>query len=234
MTTAIGLVPKMQKFKVLGLLHTGYYEYDSMTAYTNIPAAAAFFGLKTRATGLEVRLDNIALVSKVAEELRNRLGFGAVVRTYAQMNQTLFSALKLEKFVMFLILVLIVLVASLNIASTLIVHSVEKTRDIGILKAMGATPSQIRRIFLAEGLIIGGFGIAMGLLLGFTLCYAIVHYPIVKLPSDIYYLSRVPVDIQAMDVMAVSLVGILLAALATLYPARKASLVDPVEAIHYG
>ena len=234
MTTAIGLVPKMQKFKVLGLLHTGYYEYDSMTAYTNIPAASAFFGLKTQATGLEARLDDIALVSKVAEELRQKLGFGAVVRTYAQMNQTLFSALKLEKFVMFLILVLIVLVASLNIASTLIVHSVEKTRDIGILKAMGATPRQIRRIFLAEGLIIGAFGIAMGLLLGFTLCYVIVHYPIVKLPSDIYYLSRVPVDIQAMDVMAVSLVGILLAALATLYPARKASLVDPVEAIHYG
>ena len=225
MATAIGLVPKMQKFKVLGLLHTGYYEYDSMTAYTNIPAAAAFFGLKTQATGLEVRLKNISLVSQVADELRQKLGFGAVVRTYAQMNQTLFSALKLEKFVMFLILVLIILVASLNIASTLIVHSVEKTRDIGILKAMGATPKQIRRIFLAEGLIIGGFGLLMGLLLGFTLCYVIVHYPIVRLPSDIYYLSRVPVDIQTADVMAVSVVGLLLAVLATLYPARKASLV---------
>ncbi len=234
MATAIGLVPKMQKFKVLGLLHTGYYEYDSMTAYTNIPAAAAFFGLKTQATGLEVRLKNISLVSQVADELRQKLGFGAVVRTYAQMNQTLFSALKLEKFVMFLILVLIILVASLNIASTLIVHSVEKTRDIGILKAMGATPKQIRRIFLAEGLIIGGFGLLMGLLLGFTLCYVIVHYPIVRLPSDIYYLSRVPVDIQTADVMAVSVVGLLLAVLATLYPARKASLVEPVEAIHYG
>ncbi len=234
MATAIGLVPKMQKFKVLGLLHTGYYEYDSMTAYTNIPAAAAFFGLKTQATGLEVRLKNISLVSRVADELRQKLGFGAVVRTYAQMNQTLFSALKLEKFVMFLILVLIILVASLNIASTLIVHSVEKTRDIGILKAMGATPKQIRRIFLAEGLIIGGFGLLMGLLLGFTLCYVIVHYPIVRLPSDIYYLSRVPVDIQATDVIAVSVVGLLLAVLATLYPARKASLVEPVEAIHYG
>ncbi len=234
MATAIGLVPKMQKFKVLGLLHTGYYEYDSMTAYTNIPAAAAFFGLKTQATGLEVRLKNISLVFSVAEELRQKLGFGAVVRTYAQMNQTLFSALKLEKFVMFLILVLIILVASLNIASTLIVHSVEKTRDIGILKAMGATPRQIRRIFLAEGLIIGGFGIVMGLLLGFLLCYVIVHYPIVRLPSDIYYLSRVPVDIQTKDVIAVSVVGLLLAVLATLYPARKASLVEPVEAIHYG
>ncbi len=234
MATAIGLVPKMQKFKVLGLLHTGYYEYDSMTAYTNIPAAAAFFGLKTQATGLEVRLKNISLVFSVAEELRQKLGFGAVVRTYAQMNQTLFSALKLEKFVMFLILVLIILVASLNIASTLIVHSVEKTRDIGILKAMGATPRQIRRIFLAEGLIIGGFGVVMGLLLGFLLCYVIVHYPIVRLPSDIYYLSRVPVDIQTKDVIAVSVVGLLLAVLATLYPARKASLVEPVEAIHYG
>lgn len=234
MATAIGLVPKMEKFKVIGLLHTGYYEYDSMTAYTNIAAAAGFFGLKTPATGLEARLKNINIVSRAARDLRLRLGPQAIVRTYAQMNQTLFSALKLEKFVMFLILVLIVLVASLNIASTLIVHSVEKTRDIGLLKAMGATPRQIQRIFLAEGLIIGGFGVALGLGLGFFLCWFIVHYPIVRLPSDIYYLSRVPVDIQTMDVVSVAVIGFLLAVLATIYPARKASKVNPVEAIHYG
>jgi lipoprotein-releasing system permease protein len=135
---------------------------------------------------------------------------------------------------MFLILALIILVASLNIAATLILRSVEKTRDIGLLKAMGATPKQIRRIFLTEGFLIGGSGITMGFALGLLLCWIIRHYPIVQLPADIYYLSEVPVAVEPRDLIAVMGLGLLMCLLATLYPAARAAKVNPVEAIHYG
>jgi len=232
--TPMGLLPRMQKFTILGLLHTGYYEYDSTTGWTDIAAASKFLGVETGASGLGVRLKDLSKVESAASRLRRALGPAHAVRTYAQMNQTLFAALKLEKFVMFLILTLIVVVASLNIASTLILRSVEKTRDIGLLKAMGASPSQIRRIFLTEGFLVGSTGMVCGLLLGLLLSWVIKTYPIVELPADIYYLSQVPVSVQPWDVAAVLAMGLLLSLLATVYPAARAAKVDPVEAIHYG
>lgn len=231
--TPLGLLPKMQKFRVVGLLHTGYYEYDSTMAYCDLPAAKKFFGGEA-AMGLGLRVKDLDDAPAVGKRLQRALGPGRPVRTYEQMNSTLFAALKLEKGVMFIILTLIVLVASLNIASTLILRSVEKTRDIGLLKAMGASPSQIRRIFLLEGFLIGALGMIAGLLLGLFLCWFIKHYPIVQLPADIYYLSEVPVQVQPWDVVAVMTMGFLLSLLATVYPAARAAKVDPVEAIHYG
>ena len=230
----LGILPKMQKFKVAGLLHTGYYEYDSTTGYTDLEVAAKFFGVDAGATGVGARLKDLSRAKICAARLQDTLGPAHRVRTYSQMNSTLFAALKLEKAVMFLILTLIVLVASLNIASTLILRSVEKTRDIGLLKAMGATPPQIKRIFLTEGFLIGGAGLAMGLGLGLILCWVIKTYPIVELPSDIYYLSQVPVSVQPLDVLWVLSMGLILSLSATVYPASRASKVDPVEAIHYG
>lgn len=231
--TPFGLLPKMQKFRVVGLLHTGYYEYDSTTAYCDLAAAKKFFGTDS-ATGLEVRIKDLPKAPAVARRLQAALGPDVAVRTYQQMNETLFAALKLEKGVMFIILTLIVLVASLNIASTLILRSVEKTRDIGLLKSMGASPKQIRRIFLYEGFLIGALGMVAGLLLGLLLCWIIKTFNIVELPADIYYISKVPVEIQAWDVAAVMAMGFLLSLLATVYPAARAAKVDPVEAIHYG
>jgi len=232
--TPLGLLPKMQKFKVAGLLHTGYYEYDSTMGYASLDGVRKFLGAEAGASGVGARVIKLSRVDSIAKRLRADLGPEHVVRTYAQMNQTLFAALKLEKAVMFLILTLIILVASLNIASTLILRSVEKTRDIGLLKAMGATPGQVRRIFLAEGFLIGVSGLVMGLGLGLLLCWIIKTYPIVQLPADIYYLSQVPVYVNPWDVVAVMGVGLLLAVLATLYPAARAAKVDPVQAIHYG
>ena len=232
--TPMGPLPKMQRFKVVGLLKTGYYEYDSGTAWTEISAAGKFLGVDSGATGLGLRLKDLGQADAIAKRLRGALGFSKTVRTYAQMNQTLFAALKLEKTVMFIILTLITLVASLNIASTQILRSVEKTRDIGLLKAMGATARMIQRIFLVEGLLIGGTGMTAGMALGFLLCWAITTFPIVELPADIYYLSRVPVDIRAWDVAAVTVMGLVLTLLATVFPAIRASKADPVEAIHYG
>lgn len=232
--TPMGLLPKMQRFKVVGLLRTGYYEYDSTTAWAGLASAAKFLGVDAGATGLSARLSSLEAAPGAAGRLQEAVGPRYVVRTYDQMNRTLFAALKLEKFVMFLILTLITLVASLNIASTLILRSVEKTRDIGLLKAMGASPRQIRRIFWIEGFLIGSTGVFLGLLLGLLLCGVIHRYPIVELPADIYYLSRVPVHIELGDVAAVMGMGLLLSLLGTIYPAQRASRVNPVEAIHYG
>ncbi|MHB2026232.1 MAG: FtsX-like permease family protein [Elusimicrobiota bacterium] len=232
--TALGLIPKMEKFKVVGLVHTGYYEYDSSMGYVDLKTAAKFFGIKAGATGAGVRVKRLDLADAVAARLSSELGPDHPVRTYSQMNETLFAALKLEKTVMFLILALIVLVASLNIASTLILRGVEKTRDIGILMALGASPGQIRGIFLAEGALIGSVGLGLGLGLGLFLCWVIKTFPIVRLPADIYYLSRVPVSIEGYDVAAVMILGFILALLATIYPALRASRQNPVEAVHYG
>ena len=232
--TPLGLLPKMQRFKVVGLLKTGYYEYDNGTAWTEISAASKFMGSEAGATGLGLRLNDLRHADAAARRLRGALGFIRTVRTYAQMNQTLFAALKLEKTVMFIILTLITLVASLNIASTQIMRTVEKTRDIGLLKAMGAHAAMIERIFLVEGALIGGSGVAAGMGLGFLLSWAIATFPIVELPADIYYLSRVPVDVRPWDVAAVTIMGLTLTLLATIYPARRAAKADPVEAIHYG
>jgi lipoprotein-releasing system permease protein len=231
--TPLGMLPKMQKFRVAGLLKTGYYEYDATMGYCSLEAAAKFLGVEG-ATGFGARLKDLSTADAAALRLRQTLGPGHVVRTYAQMNQTLFAALKLEKAVMFIILTLIILVASLNIASTLILRSVEKTRDIGLLKSMGASPAHIRKIFLVEGFLIGAAGLFMGVALGLVLCWVIRTFPIVELPADIYYLSRVPVDVRPLDVLAVTAVGFLLSLLATVYPASRAAKSDPVEAIHYG
>jgi lipoprotein-releasing system permease protein len=233
-STPLGLLPKMQRFKVVGLLKTGYYEYDATTAWADLGGTAKFLGVDAGASGIGLRLKDIRRADAVAQKLREDLGYAKVVRTYAQMNSTLFAALKLEKAVMFIILTLITLVASLNIASTLILRSVEKTRDIGLLKAMGASPAMIRRVFLVEGALIGGSGVLAGVALGVFISWVIATFPIVELPPDIYYLSRVPVDIRPLDVAAVAGMGLLLSLFATLYPAARASKVDPVEAIHYG
>jgi lipoprotein-releasing system permease protein len=232
--TPLGLLPKMQRFKVVGLLKTGYYEYDNGTAWTGLDAASKFLGGEMSASGVGVRLKRLSRADAVAKRLREALGFRRVVRTYAQNNATLFAALKLEKTVMFIILSLITLVASLSIASTQILRTAEKTRDIGLLKAMGAHAAMIQKIFLVEGVLIGSSGVGAGMALGFLLSWIIATFKIVELPADIYYLSRVPVDVRPWDVAAVTIMGLTLTILATVYPARRAAKSDPVEAIHYG
>jgi len=232
--TGLGIMPTMKKFRVSGLIKTGYYEFDNTIGYMKLDNAADFLKLDGSMTGMEVRLTDIELAQKTAKKITGIMGFPYVVKTFAQMNQTLYAALKLEKFVMFLILALIVLVAALNIASNLILLSTEKLRDIGIMRAMGATPSDIRRIFWWEGFLIATTGIVCGLLLGFGLCWVITTFNIVELPADVYYLTKVPVAIKLTDVLAIVLGSYLLCFVATFYPATKSSRVSPVDAIRYG
>jgi lipoprotein-releasing system permease protein len=233
-SAGLGLLPKMKKFKVAGLVRTGYYEFDNTMAYCGLSAAGDFFGSGGGANGMGIKLHDIKDAAVTAAALRKALGFPYTVKTYADMNQTLFAALKLEKFVMSLVLALIILVATFNIASNLLMMSVEKLRDIGILRAMGAGPAFIRRVFFWEGNLIALTGIALGLLLGVGVSVFVAVYPVLELPADIYYVTKVPVELKLRDLLATAGVSYLLCMLSTIYPALRASKVSPVDAIRYG
>jgi lipoprotein-releasing system permease protein len=233
-STSAGMFPKMKKFRISGLLRTGYYEFDNTIAYTLLPHASDFLGLKQGVTGVAVKLHNINKANQAASLIQEAVGYGYSVRTFAQMNSTLYAALKLEKTMMFIILFLIIGVASLNIAGNLILLGTEKLRDIGILRAIGASPKLIRKVFMWEAMVIATLGIALGLLLACLLCWIIATFNIVELPGDIYYLTKVPVRMQLWDIIAVVGGSYLICFAAGLYPAAKASRVHPTDAIRYG
>ena len=236
-STSAGMFPKMKKFRVSGLLKTGYYEFDNTIVYVPLEQASDFFGLQQGTTGLAVKLHNINDAEKAAAQIRTLLNDGHAyynVLTFAQMNSTLYAALKLEKTMMFIILFLIIGVASLNIAGNLILLGTEKLRDIGIMRAIGASPKMIRTIFMWEAMVIATLGILLGLLLAALLCWVIATFNIVELPGDIYYLTKVPVHMQLWDIVAVVGGSYLICFLAGLYPALKASRVHPTDAIRYG
>ena len=224
----------MKKFRVSGLLRTGYYEFDNTIVYAPLAHASDFLGLKQGVTGIAVKLKNMNDAEKVAPQIQQAVGYGYAVRTFAQMNSTLYAALKLEKAVMFIILFLIIAVASLNIASNLILLGTEKLRDIGIMRALGASPKMIRGIFMWEAMMTATIGIVLGVLLALLLCWIIATFNIVELPGDIYYLTKVPVHIDWLDVLAVIGGSYLVCFIAGLYPAVKASCVNPTDAIRYG
>lgn len=232
--SGLGLLPRMKKFRVAGLSRTGYYEYDNTMAYCGLKEASEFFGMGGEPNGFGVRLEDIDLAPAAADALRESLGFPFTVKTYADMNRTLFAALKLEKFVMSLVLALIILVATFTIASNLLMMTVEKMRDIGILRAMGAGPGLIRRVFLLEGAMIGLAGTLVGVLLGVGISLFIGYYPVIELPSDIYYVTKVPVKLDALDIALTALASFALCSLSALYPASRAAKLNPVDAIRYG
>jgi len=231
--TPMGQVPKSKLFQVVGVLQSGMYEYDNTLAYISLSAAQQFLGLTDVVSGIEMRLEDIYLAREVADSLRTRLGLPYWVRDWMQMNRNLFSALKLEKVVMFIILTLIILVAAFNIVSSLIMLVMEKTRDIAILKAMGATTSSIRKIFVMEGFLIGTSGTILGLLGGFALCSLLKKYQFIELPRDVYYISTLPVKLELSDVGMIALSAIVISLAATFYPSRQAARLDPAEALRY-
>lgn len=233
-STSAGMFPKMKKFRISGLLRTGYYEFDNSIAYTLLGHASDFLGLKQGVTGIAVKLHDLNKAEQAAPQIQNIVGYGYSVRTFAQLNSTLYAALKLEKAVMFIILFLIIIVASLNIAGNLILLGTEKLRDIGIMRAMGASPKKVRQVFMWEAMMIATFGILLGVLLAFLLCWIIATFNIVELPGDIYYLTKVPVRVVWWDVLAVVGGSYLICFVAGLYPAVKASRVNPTDAIRYG
>ncbi len=229
----LGVLPKVKTFKVVGIFEVGMFEYDSNLVIVGLKSAQEFFGLKNSVTGIEVRLSDIYKAGNVREHLQKVLGFPYDVRDWMQMNKNLFSALKLEKFAMFVILVLIILVASFNIVSTLIMNVIEKEREIAILKTMGATNGGIMAVFVFQGFIIGIVGTLIGLAGGYILSYVLNTYQIIKLPPDIYYLSHLPVKMNLSDFISVSLSAIIISFLSTIYPAWQAAKLNPIEPLRY-
>jgi lipoprotein-releasing system permease protein len=231
--TPMGRMPKARQFRVVGIFESGMFEYDSSLGYLSLGSAQNFLGLGQQVSGLELKVGDIYKAGKIAQDVQQRLGFPYAARDWMSMNRNLFSALKLEKAVMFIILTLIVLVAAFNIVSTLIMIVMEKNKDIGILKSMGATRRSIMKIFVFEGLIIGLVGTLCGLLGGIGLCALLARYQFVTLPADVYYISRLPVLMEPLDVVLICSAAILISLVATLYPAWQASRLDPAEAIRY-
>jgi lipoprotein-releasing system permease protein len=210
------------------------YDYDMNLIFFNIHKAQEISGSGARISALSIKLDNVYFAPVVKRELQARMGYEYTYKTWMEQNQNFFAALKLEKLTMFIILTLIILVASFNIISTLIVMVVEKTKDIGILKAIGMSSRDINRIFMIQGLTIGFVGTFAGTLGGIILCYLLKTYQFIKLPQDVYYIDKLPVSLQLWpDLTLVVAASMMITLVSTVYPALKAASLKPVEALRY-
>lgn len=229
----VGHIPSMKRFIVKDTFDSGMYEYDNALAYVNLKEAQQLSGAGNRVSAIGIWIDNVFEVEKVKERLSNILTSPFYMRDWMEINKSLFSALKLEKTAMFIILTLIILVAAFNIASALIMMVMEKTRDIAVLKAMGATNKTIRIIFIFKGMIIGFLGTFIGTAMGVAACFILKKYDFIQLP-DAYPFSTLPVQLEFVDVFSIAVSAILICFFSTLYPSYKASKMDPVEALRYG
>ncbi len=227
----MGMLPKTRAFRIAGLFNTGMYEYDSKFAYVSLSAAQRLFGLGEGVSGIEYKISNPELASKVSDEIEHILGgYPFHTRDWMEMNRPLFSALKLEKIAMFIILMTLLSMASLLILVTLIMVVLEKGKEIAILKSMGATHVSVMKIFVAYGLMIGSIGTALGLLLGLAVCWLLARFGI-GLDAQIYYISQIPVRIDALEVSYVVLGALAVSFLATIPPALFAARLKPVEGL---
>jgi len=229
----LGPLPAMQRFVVADTFDSGMYEYDSVLAYVDLKQAQQLVGAKDKISAVGIWIDDVFKVKAVKDAISQDLGYPFYQRDWMEINQSLFSALKLEKTAMFIILTLIILVAAFNIASALIMMVMEKTKDIAVLKAMGATNRLIRAVFMFKGLIIGIIGTFIGTVSGVVICMLLKKYDFIKLP-DAYPFSTLPVQLETLDVLVIAVSAIIICFLSTLYPSAKAANMDPVEALRYG
>jgi lipoprotein-releasing system permease protein len=239
--TPFGMIPKTKQFRVAGIFNTGMYEYDATLAYTGLQEAQSFLSMDHNVTGIQLKVKDVYKAGEIAAKINQSLGPPYIARDWMQMNKNILFALKTEKVVMFIILTLIVLVAAFGIASTLFMVVMEKTKDIAILKSLGATSRSIMKIFVLEGLIIGAAGTLIGLFGGLIIALnmeSIVDF-IQKVTGfelfskDIYYLNHFPSQVVPSDVLIISVTAILISFLATLYPSWQGSRLPPVEALRY-
>lgn len=229
--TPLGVMPNMSRYVIRGIFKTGLYEFDSKFIYMSLSNAQAFLTMEDEVSGVEVRVEDIYQAGVIGTEIVEKLGYPYRTNDWISLNHNLFSALKLEKAAMFVILTLIVLVAAFNIVSTLVILVRDKTREIGILKSMGLTSKAVMKIFMIDGLLIGITGTILGCIGGYTLARILEKYRFISLPHDVYWIDTLPVQLQVGDFITISCASLLISILATLYPALQASKFTPVEAI---
>jgi lipoprotein-releasing system permease protein len=234
MLSPAGHIPAMIKFQVVDRFESGMYEFDGTLLFVDLIQAQKMLRMPASVSGLEIRLKDMDQVQEISTVLEPILGHDYTIENWKQINRNLFSALRLEKTVMFIILALIVLVAAFNIAGSLVMMVMEKRKDIAILKTMGATARSIRRIFVIKGLMIGLVGTVLGTSAGVVVCTLLKRYSFIHLPADVYYISALPVSLKPSDVLLIAFSALCICFAATLYPARQAAGIDPVEAIRHG
>ena len=231
--TPIGAIPRVQNFKIAGIFKSGMYEFDSNLVYMGLGEAQKFFEMGSGVTGIEVNLRNIYDAPKIASRIESTLGVPYWTRTWRDMYRNLFSALKLEKIAMFIILTFIVLVAAFNIIISLIMLVMEKSRDIAVLKSLGATSDLIMRIFVVQGMIIGAAGTVFGAVAGLVGGALLAKYPFIELPEEIYTISTIPIAIYPWDVVIICVLALTICFIATIYPSYRAARLEPAEALRY-
>jgi lipoprotein-releasing system permease protein len=231
--TPFGMVPKYNRFRVVGIFNSGFYDYDSSWAFTRLSDAQQLFGLGDLVSVIEFKVDDIYQAEQISRQLEQAAGKGFMATNWMEQNKALFRALRLERLVTFITIGLIVFVAALNILISLTMMVMEKTRDIAVLISMGTRKSQVRRIFIAQGVLIGVVGTAIGLVLGYALSWAGGHYHLLSLAPEVYSIDYVPFAPRAMDGVLVALVAIGISLVATVYPSWSAARILPAEALRY-
>jgi lipoprotein-releasing system permease protein len=231
--TPFGMVPKYSRFRVAGIFNSGFYDYDSSWAFTRLSDAQRLFGLGDLISVIEFKVDDIDRADVVARQLEDAAGKGFMTTNWKEQNKALFHALNMERLVTYITTGLIVFVAALNILISLIMMVMEKTKDIAVLMSMGTRKSQVRNIFIAQGVLIGVIGTAIGLLLGYVISYAGGRYHIISLSPEVYSIDYVPFAPRLMDGILVALGAIGISFVATLYPSWSAGRTLPAEALRY-
>ena len=232
-TTAFGFLPRTKYFRVNGIFDSGMYEYNSSFIYLSLAGIQQFLGMENMVTGFEVRVRDVYAADRISRRITRQLGYPYRATDWILQNRNLFTALRLEKVVTFIVLVLIVLVAAFNIIGMLTMMVIRKTREIGILKAMGAKSSTVTRIFVLAGGFIGIIGTVAGAGFGLVACWLLNKYRFVSLPGDVYFIKNLPVQVMVQDVVFVCIAAIVITFAATVYPALKAARLVPLEAIRY-
>jgi lipoprotein-releasing system permease protein len=231
--SAVGMVPKMRRFEVVGIFDAGMYDYNTGFVYVSIREAQRFFDLPGLVSGLQVRVDDIYNAAKIGDAIQSAIGYPYYTRNWIEMNKNFFSALKLEKMGMSLLLVVIIIVASFNIIGTLTMIVMEKSREIAILKSMGAKERSIMQVFMFSGLVIGLVGTAIGSAIGYGAVTIISRTGVITLPKDVYQVSQLPLSITGYDILSICVMAMGISFLATIYPAWQAAHQDPVEVLRY-
>jgi lipoprotein-releasing system permease protein len=231
--TPFGLVPKYARFKVTGIFNSGFYDYDSSWAFIRLSEAQQLFGLGDLVSVIEFKIDDIYQAGRVSNELQRAAGTGFMATNWMEQNRALFRALRLERVVTMITIGLIVFVAALNILISLIMMVMEKTRDIAVLMSMGAKKRQVRRVFIAQGVLVGIIGTVLGLVAGYALSWAGGHYHFIALSPEVYSIDYVPFAPRLVDGIWVAVVAIGVSFVATIYPSWSASRILPAEALRY-